>query len=182
MGGSDQWGNIVTGTELIRRKTGGEAFAFTCPLITKADGGKFGKTEKGNVWLEAEKTSPYLFYQFWLNSTDADAEKWIKIFTFLQKDEVESIFNIHQKEPGLRLLQKKLAQEVTTFVHGREEYEKAIQTTEKLFSDQNAPVETLSEADLQALEKPPLNVLPKKAGRFLLLRIIYRNVLQRLMS
>jgi tyrosyl-tRNA synthetase len=152
MGGSDQWGNIVTGTELIRRKTGGEAFAFTCPLITKADGGKFGKTELGNIWLDAEKTSPYQFYQFWLNATDTDAEKWIKIFTFLQKDEVESILSNHRKEPGLRLLQKKLAQEVTTFVHGRDEYEKAIQTTEKLFSDQNAAIETLSEADLQALD------------------------------
>ena len=152
MGGSDQWGNIVTGTELIRRKTGGEAFAFTCPLITKADGGKFGKTEQGNIWLDAEKTSPYQFYQFWLNATDADAEKWIKIFTFLQKDEVESILGIHRKEPGLRLLQKKLAQEVTSFVHGREEYEKALETTEKLFTDQNAAIETLSEEDLEGMD------------------------------
>jgi tyrosyl-tRNA synthetase len=152
MGGSDQWGNIVTGTELIRRKAGGEAFAFTCPLITKTDGGKFGKTEKGNVWLDAERTSPYQFYQFWLNSSDADAEKWIKIFTFLQKDEVESILSAHVKDPGLRLLQKKLAQEVTTFVHGRDEYEKAIQTTEKLFSNHNDAIETMSEGDLQALD------------------------------
>ena len=152
MGGSDQWGNIVTGTELIRRKTGGEAFAFTCPLITKADGGKFGKTEQGNIWLDAEKTSPYQFYQFWLNATDADAEKWIKIFTFLQKDEVESILSIHRKDPGLRLLQKKLAQEVTSFVHGREEYEKALETTEKLFTDQNAAIETLSEEDLEGMD------------------------------
>jgi len=152
MGGSDQWGNIVTGTELIRRKTGGEAFAFTCPLITKADGSKFGKTEQGNVWLDAEKTSPYQFYQFWLNATDADAEKWIKIFTFLEKQEVESILSTHQKDPGLRFLQKRLAQEVTTFVHGREDYEKAIETTEKLFSDQNAAIDTLSEKDLEAMD------------------------------
>lgn len=133
MGGSDQWGNITTGTELIRRKAGGEGFAFTCPLITKADGGKFGKTEKGNVWLDPEKTSPYQFYQFWLNAADADAEKWIKIFTLLPLDEISILINEHQKEPGLRLLQKKLAFAVTSFVHGADEAEKAIQTTEQLF-------------------------------------------------
>jgi tyrosyl-tRNA synthetase len=133
MGGSDQWGNITTGTELIRRKAGGEGFAFTCPLITKTDGGKFGKTEKGNVWLDPEKTSPYQFYQFWLNAADADAEKWIKIFTLLPLDEISSLINVHQKDPGLRLLQKKLAFAVTSFVHGGEEAEKAIQTTEQLF-------------------------------------------------
>src|SRR5258707_1450783 len=105
MGGSDQWGNIVTGTELIRRKTGGEAFAFTCPLITRADGGKFGKTEKGNIWLDPQRTSPYQFYQFWLNASDADAEKWIRIFSFLSLEEIEKITNEHQKNPAQRILQ-----------------------------------------------------------------------------
>ena len=133
MGGSDQWGNILTGTELVRRKAGGEAFAFTCPLITKADGGKFGKTEKGNVWLDPGKTSPYQFYQFWLNAADQDAEKWIRIFTLMPKEEIESVISSHQKEPGARQLQKRLAREVTTFVHGAEEYESAILTSEKLF-------------------------------------------------
>src|SRR5215472_8413021 len=112
MGGSDQWGNITTGAELIRRKSGGEAFAFTCPLLTKADGGKFGKTEKGNIWLDPEKTSPYQFYQFWLNATDADAEKWIRIFTFLGRTEIEALIGRHQSDPGVRLLQKTLAQQV----------------------------------------------------------------------
>ncbi len=152
MGGSDQWGNITTGTELIRRKAGGEAFAFTCPLITKADGGKFGKTEKGNVWLDAEKTSPYQFYQFWLNATDEDAQKWIKIFTFLSKEEIETVISEHGKDAGQRLLQKKLAEELTTFVHGKSEMEKAIETTSKLFANQNAPAESLSIEDLEAME------------------------------
>jgi tyrosyl-tRNA synthetase len=152
MGGSDQWGNITTGTELIRRKAGGEAFAFTCPLITKADGGKFGKTESGNVWLDPARTSPYQFYQFWLNASDADAEKWIKIFTFLEKEEIESLLKEHLEDPGKRLLQKKLAEEVTSFVHGKEEYEKAIETTQKLFANQNAPAETLSIDDLEGME------------------------------
>ncbi|HXB33338.1 MAG TPA: tyrosine--tRNA ligase [Puia sp.] len=120
MGGSDQWGNITTGTELIRRKSGGEAFAFTCPLLTKADGGKFGKTEKGNIWLDPEKTSPYQFYQFWLNASDRDAENWIKIFTFLSKDDIESLTRQHSVNPDQHLLQKRLASEVTTFVHGSE--------------------------------------------------------------
>jgi tyrosyl-tRNA synthetase len=133
MGGSDQWGNITTGSELIRRKSGGEAYAFTCPLMTKSDGGKFGKTEKGNVWLDAEKTSPYHFYQFWLNASDADSEKWIRIFTLLPKTEIENLSATHQKDPSQRLLQKKLAEEVTAFIHGKPELEKAIQTTEKLF-------------------------------------------------
>jgi tyrosyl-tRNA synthetase len=110
MGGSDQWGNIITGTEIIRKKTGGDAFAFTCPLIKKADGGKFGKTEKGNVWLDPEKTSPFHFYQFWLNATDTDATQWIKIFTFLEKDEIESIVLLHNEDPGKRLLQKRMAE------------------------------------------------------------------------
>lgn len=152
MGGSDQWGNIVTGTELIRRKSGGEAFAFTCPLITKADGGKFGKTERGNVWLDAEKTTPYQFYQFWLNSSDEDAEKWIKIFTMLPKDETFAIIETHKQDAGKRLLQKRLAEEVTKFVHGETELQNAIATTEKLFSNANAPAESLSVEDLENME------------------------------
>jgi tyrosyl-tRNA synthetase len=152
MGGSDQWGNIVTGTELIRRKAGGEAFAFTCPLITKADGGKFGKTEKGNVWLDPEKTSPFQFYQFWLNASDEDAEKWIRIFTFLSREEVEVILGSHKQDPGQRLLQKKLAEAVTIFVHGKDEYDKAIETTQKLFANQHAPAESLSVEDLEGME------------------------------
>jgi tyrosyl-tRNA synthetase len=152
MGGSDQWGNIVTGTELIRRKAGGEAFAFTCPLITKADGGKFGKTEKGNIWLDPQKTSPYQFYQFWLNASDADAEKWIRIFTFLSLQEIESITNQHEKNPRNRVLQKKLAEEITSFVHGKGELDKAIETTQKLFTNQNLPAESLSIDDLEGIE------------------------------
>jgi tyrosyl-tRNA synthetase len=152
MGGSDQWGNIVTGTELIRRKSGGEAFAFTCPLITKADGGKFGKTEKGNIWLDATKTTPYQFYQFWLNSSDEDAEKWIKIFTLLPKNEVFEIIDTHKKDAAKRLLQKRLAEEVTKFIHGENELQNAIATTEKLFSNQTASAESLSVQDLEAME------------------------------
>jgi len=152
MGGSDQWGNITTGTELIRRKTGGEAFAFTCPLITRADGGKFGKTEQGNVWLDAEKTSPYQFYQFWLNAADSDAEKWIRIFSFLPKEEINSLIEEHHKDQSKRLLQRRLAQELTIFVHGIEEYHKAIETTQKLFTQQNAPAESLSVEDLEGME------------------------------
>ena len=152
MGGSDQWGNITTGSEIIRRKTGNESFAFTCPLITKADGGKFGKTETGNIWLDAEKTTPYQFYQFWFNSADTDAEKWIKIFTFLNQEEIEIIIKEHQADPGRRFLQKKLAEEITIFIHGKQEYEKAIQTTEKLFSNQNLSVEALSVDDLEQME------------------------------
>lgn len=152
MGGSDQWGNITTGTELIRRKTGGEAFAFTCPLITKADGGKFGKTESGNVWLDPEKTSPYQFYQFWINSTDADAERWIRIFTFLDQFEINQIIEEHHKDESRRILQKRLAEELTILVHGKEAYQKAIDTTDKLFSRQNAPAEELSLEDLESME------------------------------
>ncbi len=152
MGGSDQWGNIVTGTELIRKKAGGEAFAFTCPLITKADGGKFGKTEKGNVWLDADKTSPYQFYQFWLNASDADAEKWIKIFTLLKKEEVLFLIDDHKKDSAKRLLQKKLAEEVTKFIHGADALMEAINTTEKLFVNQTAPAESLSIEDLESME------------------------------
>ena len=152
MGGSDQWGNMTTGTELIRRKCGGEAFVFTNPLITKADGGKFGKTESGNVWLDANRTSPFQFYQFWLNASDTDAEKWIKIFTFLSKDAIEMLVHEHKMNPAARVLQKTLAQEITIFVHGKDEYEKAIETTQKLFANQNAPAESLSAEDLENLE------------------------------
>ncbi len=152
MGGSDQWGNIVTGTELIRRKSGGEAFAFTCPLIKKSDGTKFGKSEKGNVWLDADKTAPYQFYQFWLNATDEDAANWIKIFTFLTKEVMDNIIDEHKNDPGKRVLQKKLAEELTVFVHGNAEYQKAIETTEKLFSAQNASAEGLSKEDLNNIE------------------------------
>ena len=152
MGGSDQWGNMTTGTELIRRKCGGEAFVFTNPLITKADGGKFGKTESGNVWLDANRTSPFQFYQFWLNASDTDAEKWIKIFTFLSKDAIEILVHEHKMNPAARVLQKTLAQEITSFVHGKDEYEKAIETTHKLFANQNAPAESLSIEDLENLE------------------------------
>jgi tyrosyl-tRNA synthetase len=152
MGGSDQWGNIVTGTELIRRKIGGEAFAFTCPLITKDDGGKFGKTEKGNVWLDAEKTTPYQFYQFWLNAGDEDAEKWIKIFTLLPKEEIFSLIDLHKADASKRVLQKKLAEEVTRFIHGEEALNDAILTTEKLFANQSAPAESLSVEDLESME------------------------------
>ena len=152
MGGSDQWGNIVTGTELIRRKAGGEAFAFTCPLITKADGGKFGKTEKGNIWLDAAKTTPYQFYQFWLNAADADAEKWIKIFTFLSQNAIDSLIEKHSTNAAARELQKTLAREVTTFVHGAREYEKAVETTEKLFASQTASAASLSPDDLENMD------------------------------
>jgi len=151
MGGSDQWGNITTGTELIRRKSGGEAFAFTCPLITKSDGGKFGKTEKGNVWLDPARTSPFQFYQFWLNATDADAEKWIRIFTFLDKEKINMLQEEHRKNPAGRILQKVLAREITIFIHGKSEYELALATTEKLFQS-TGQSESLSEQDLHALE------------------------------
>ena len=133
MGGSDQWGNITCGTELIRRTLSGEAFAMTCPLITKADGTKFGKTEKGNVWLDAEKTSPYAFYQFWLNVSDDDAKKFIRIFTFLTKDEIEALEKQHDEAPNLRTLQKALAKDITIRVHGEEEYNKAVEASEILF-------------------------------------------------
>ncbi len=152
MGGSDQWGNMTTGTELIRRKCGGEAFVFTNPLITKADGGKFGKTESGNVWLDANRTTPYQFYQFWLNASDTDAEKWIKIFTFLSKDAIEMLIHEHKMDPSARVLQKTLAQEITCFVHGKGEFEKAVETTQKLFANQNAPAESLSIEDLEGME------------------------------
>ena len=133
MGGSDQWGNITTGTELIRRKEGGKAYALTCPLIKKADGSKFGKTEEGNVWLDKSRTSPYKFYQFWLNTSDEDALSYIKIFTFLPRDVIEEKIQEHQTAPHLRLLQKTIAEEVTTLVHGKEAYLKAVEASQILF-------------------------------------------------
>ena len=138
MGGSDQWGNITTGTELIRRKTGGEAFALTCPLIKKADGTKFGKTESGNVWLDPKLTSPYKFYQFWLNTSDEDAERYIKIFTLLSQDEVDELIEKHAEAPHLRLLQKRLAEEVTVMVHSREDYDLAVEASQILFGQGTA--------------------------------------------
>lgn len=133
MGGSDQWGNITTGTELIRRKGGGKGYALTCPLITKSDGSKFGKSEGGNVWLDAQRTSPYKFYQYWLNTSDEDAEKYIKIFTFLNLEEIESLIELHKEAPHQRALQKKLAEEVTVTVHGEEALENAIKASNILF-------------------------------------------------
>ena len=138
MGGSDQWGNITTGTELIRRKAGGEAFALTCPLITKADGGKFGKTETGNVWLDPKKTSPYKFYQFWLNASDEDAEKYIKIFTILSKEEIDDLIARHREEPHKRELQKTLAKQITIMAHSKEDYETAVEASQILFGKSTA--------------------------------------------
>ena len=157
MGGSDQWGNITTGTEIIRRKTGGEAFAFTCPLITKADGGKFGKTEKGNVWLDAKKTSPYQFYQFWLNASDEDATKWIKIFTLLEPATIDSLIAEHATAPQLRILQKALASELTKFVHSEADLNFAISATEILFGNATTEVlQSLNEEQLlQVMEGVP---------------------------
>ena len=149
MGGSDQWGNITTGTELIRRTDGGEAYALTCPLITKADGGKFGKTESGNVWLDAARTSPYKFYQFWLNVSDADAEKYLKIFTFLTQDEIAALADEHAGDPGRRPMQKRLAEEVTVMVHGRDAYNAALDASQSLFS--NNAGEQLRRLDEQTL-------------------------------
>ena len=151
MGGSDQWGNITTGTELIRRKLGSEneAFALTCPLITKADGKKFGKTEKGNIWLDRNRTSPYAFYQFWLNVADEDAERYIKIFTSLDRTTIEDLIAQHRQDPGLRLLQKRLAEEVTVMVHSREDYEAAVEASSILFG--KSTKESLAKLDEQTL-------------------------------
>ena len=163
MGGSDQWGNITTGTELIRRMTGKEAFALTCPLITKADGTKFGKTESGNVWLDRRYTSPYEFYQFCLNVSDEDAKRYIKIFTMLSKEEIESLIAEHEQAPHLRTLQKRLAQEVTIMVHSKEDYEKAVDASNILFG--NATSESLQKLDkdtfLSVFKGVPLFQLPK---------------------
>ena len=157
MGGSDQWGNITTGTELVRRKMGGEAFAFTCPLITKADGGKFGKTEKGNIWLDANKTSPYQFYQFWLNASDEDAKKWIKIFTLLPFATIDELIAAHELAPQERILQKNLAAELTKLVHSEEDLNFAIRATEILFGNATTEVlKDLNEAQLlQVMEGVP---------------------------
>jgi len=151
MGGSDQWGNITTGTELIRRKLGAdnEAFALTCPLITKADGKKFGKTEKGNIWLDRNRTSPYTFYQFWLNVADEDAERYIKIFTSLDKATIDALIEEHRQDPGRRVLQKRLAEEVTILVHSREDYELALEASNILFG--KATKESLTKLDEQTL-------------------------------
>ena len=151
MGGSDQWGNITTGTELIRRKLGAEneAFALTCPLITKADGKKFGKTEKGNIWLDRNRTSPYTFYQFWLNVADEDAERYIKIFTSLDKATIDNLIEEHRQDPGRRVLQKRLAEEVTVLVHSREDYELALEASNILFG--KATKESLTKLDEQTL-------------------------------
>ena len=165
LGGSDQWGNITTGTELIRRTVGGEAYALTCPLITKADGGKFGKTESGNVWLDARYTSPYKFYQFWLNVSDADAEKYIKIFTALTREEIEALVAEQAENPGLRPLQKRLAKEITTMVHSAEDYEAAVEASQILFS--NHAGETLRKIDeatlLAVMEGVPQFEVPRSA-------------------
>lgn len=149
MGGSDQWGNITTGSELVRRKNGGEVFALTCPLITKADGGKFGKTESGNIWLDPKYTSPYKFYQFWLNVSDADAERYIKIFTSIGKEEINSLIEQHREAPHQRNLQKRLAQEVTVMVHSQEAFEAAVEASNILFG--NATSETLKAIDEDTL-------------------------------
>lgn len=152
MGGSDQWGNITTGTELIRRIAGGKGYALTCPLITKADGTKFGKTEGGNIWLDANRTSPYKFYQYWLNTSDEDAEKYIKIFTFLTKDEIEALATEHMEAPHLRVLQKRLAEEITVMVHSQDDLDNAIKASEILFGKSTS-------ADLKGLnEKTFLDV------------------------
>jgi len=156
-GGSDQWGNIVTGTELIRRKSGGEAFAFTCPLLTKSDGSKFGKSEKGNIWLGAEKTSPYTFYQFWLNTADADAERFLKVFTFLSEKEINDLVQQHNGNEHQRILQKKLAEELTCFVHSKSNYEFAVKASSVLFSNDTAQtLKDLNEEQLlQVMEGVP---------------------------
>ena len=183
MGGSDQWGNITTGTELIKKMGGGEAFALTCPLITKADGGKFGKTESGNVWLDRKYTSPYRFYQFWLNVSDEDAKRYIRIFTCLDKETIDALIAAHEEAPHMRTLQKRLAEEVTVMVHSREDYEAAVEASNILFG--NATHEALSKLDeemflqvFDGVEKheisredieagiPPLDLLAEKTNIF----------------
>jgi tyrosyl-tRNA synthetase len=183
MGGSDQWGNITTGTELIKKMGGGEAFALTCPLITKADGGKFGKTESGNIWLDRKYTSPYRFYQFWLNVSDDDAKRYIRIFTCLDKETIDALIAEHDQAPHTRALQKRLAEEVTVMVHSREDYEAAVEASNILFG--NATYEALSKLDeetflqvFDGIEKheismeelqagiPPLDLLAEKTNIF----------------
>jgi len=164
MGGSDQWGNIVTGTELIRRKTGGEAFALTCPLITKSDGSKFGKTESGNVWLDPGKTTPYQFYQFWLNVSDEDASKYIKIFTTLDRNIIEELTSMHNENPHGRILQKRLAEEVTVMVHSHDDYEGAFEASQILFgTGTNDSLRKMTEATfLSVFEGVPVFDLKKE--------------------
>jgi tyrosyl-tRNA synthetase len=163
MGGSDQWGNITTGTELIRRVANGKGYAITCPLITKSDGSKFGKSEGGNVWLDANRTSPYKFYQYWLNSSDDDANKYIKIFTFLEEHEILNLIELHQDQPHLRLLQKRLAQEITTMVHGQAIFENAKMASTILYSKSfKSDIQTLDEVTfLDVFEGVPTAELPK---------------------
>lgn len=163
-GGSDQWGNIVTGTELIRRKAGGEAYAFTCPLLKKADGNKFGKSEGGNIWLDATKTSPYTFYQFWLNTADADAERFLKIFTFLTKEEIQELVAQHTGNEHQRILQKRLAEEITCMVHSRRDYEFALKASSILFSNDTAQIlKDLNEDQLlQVMEGVPFIEVDKE--------------------
>lgn len=162
MGGSDQWGNIVTGTELIRRKTGGSAYALTCPLITKSDGMKFGKTESGNIWLDPEKTSPYQFYQFWLNVSDEDAARYIKIFTLLRRDEIDELVRAHFNAPHERILQRRLAEETTLMVHSREDFESAVEASQILFG--KGTTESLKKIDertfLSVFEGVPVFDIP----------------------
>lgn len=159
LGGSDQWGNITTGTELIRRTLGGEAYALTCPLITKADGGKFGKTESGNVWLDPARTSPYAFYQFWLNVSDADAEKYIKIFTELTREEVAELVAQQAEDPGQRPLQKRLAKEITTMVHSEADYLTAVEASQILFSNKASDT-------LHRIDEPTLLAVMEGVPRF----------------
>ena len=165
MGGSDQWGNIVTGTELIRRMDGGSAYAITSPLIQKADGSKFGKTEDGNVWLDPNKTSPYKFYQYWINSSDEDAKNYIRIFTLKSKDEVETLIEEHNVNPGLRILQKELAKSITQLVHGEENYNAAVEASSILFKKGDAAVEALkglsSTLFMEIFDGVPQKQIPK---------------------
>ena len=151
MGGSDQWGNITTGTELIRRIDGGKGYALTCPLITKADGTKFGKTEGGNIWLDAQRTSPYKFYQYWLNTSDEDAEKYIKIFTFIRQEEIQTLLEKHREAPHMRQLQRRLAEELTTMVHSAQDYDRAVAASNILFGQ--ATADALKELDTQTFEE-----------------------------
>ncbi len=164
MGGSDQWGNITAGTELIRRMSGGEAFAFTCPLITKADGSKFGKSEGGNIWLDPEKTSPYKFYQFWLNTSDVDAAVFIKRFTLIPFEEIEQLIAEHEKAPHLRALQSKLAEAVTVMIHGEKAYEQAVKASQALFRGSKEDLMTLSKSELlEVLEGVPTYTFTRDA-------------------
>lgn len=166
LGGSDQWGNITTGTELIRRTEGGEAYALTCPLITKADGGKFGKTESGNVWLDPRYTSPYKFYQFWLNVSDADAEKYIKIFTSLSREEIEDLIAQQAADPGQRPLQKRLAREITVMVHSQADYDAAVEASQILFSNKAGEI-------LRKIDEPTLLAVFEGVPRFEVSRSLF---------